>query len=835
MLFLFTTPLKKERLAVTLQSLLKIHPSAGVIVSGDRNDLDVSAILSIDPSLRQTVRHPTRGVKVLDIIATNLSRYYSEPIIVPPLHPDTPGQGAPSDHNGVVAIPHNNTSHTHRTKTTMNIRPLPESLLQVFEMNLKEQDFNLNSDLSADEMVHRYEKVTNELLGVTFPEKRIVFNPDDKPWFTQQLRALKRARMREYNKHGRSGKYLELLSAFNEKFRTEYCKYMNKMKLEVTEGTRGSIYPVIKKLARRPGDTPHMDSQLPGHVALNLSPAQSAELVAEHFSKISMELLPLDITKLPPNVQTFLHKDDSSVAPMLTVNEVHSRIRKAKKPRGLVSGDLPRKVVQRCAAVLSVPITTVFNQITRFAQFPKRWKIEHQIAIPKVYPPENEDDLRNIAKTPFVSKVYESFIGGWLLPVVKPYLDPGQCGLKGLSITHYLIKLLNFVHKTLDLRKPHAVLAACVDMSKAFNRVDHTLVIEDLYNMKTPAWLLKILFSYLSNRSMYLTYNGKRSSFKMLPGGGPQGAYLGGIIFIIKFNGAFLRPPIPRPLNGPISGAKAMKVKFVDDGTVAVSVDLKASLMEDNSTRPKPLNFHERTGHILPKEHNLLQYYLYDTELFAKKNNMVINKEKTKVISFTKSKKWDFPPELEFFDGTRVENISEAMLLGVIVNSDLKWDKNTSYICEKARKRIWILRRLMEFKLSTQEMFDVYIKEIRSVLELAVPVWHPGLTKSQITKIENIQKLAFKIILQKHYINYQQACIQLSALTLAERRENLCLKFAKKNLKSENSFFTKLEPNSNTRNPRNIVQNPKCNFRRYENSSIPYLARILNQNQKNLK
>ena len=75
----------------------------------------------------------------------------------------------------------------------------------------------------------------------------------------------------------------------------------------------------------------------------------------------------------------------------------------------------------------------------------------------------------------------------------------------------------------------------------------------------------------------------------------------------------------------------------------------------------------------------------------------------------------------------------------------------------------------MEFKLSTKELFDVYIKEIRSVLELAVPVWHPGLTKSQTNKIENVQNLAFKIILQKHYNNYQQACMQLSALTLAER------------------------------------------------------------------
>ena len=112
------------------------------------------------------------------------------------------------------------------------------------------------------------------------------------------------------------------------------------------------------------------------------------------------------------------------------------------------------------------------------------------------------------------------------------------------------------------------------------------------------------------------------------------------------------------------------------------------------------------------------------------------------MISLTKSKKWDFPPELDFSDGTRIENISETMLLGVIVSQDLKWDKNTSYICQKARKRLWILRRLMEFKLSPQELFDVYIKEIRSVLELAVPVWHPGLTKSQTNKIENVQNSA---------------------------------------------------------------------------------------------
>ena len=94
--------------------------------------------------------------------------------------------------------------------------------------------------------------------------------------------------------------------------------------------------------------------------------------------------------------------------------------------------------------------------------------------------------------------------------------------------------------------------------------------------MHTPSWLLRIVVSYLSNRSMILRYNGAVSSEKDLPGGSPQGAFLGGLIFIIKFNGAFLRPPIPRP------GSLSQTVKFVDDGSIGVSVDMKTCLEHDD-------------------------------------------------------------------------------------------------------------------------------------------------------------------------------------------------------------------------------------------------------------
>ena len=166
----------------------------------------------------------------------------------------------------------------------------------------------------------------------------------------------------------------------------------------------------------------------------------------------------------------------------------------------------------------------------------------------------------------------------------------------------------------------------------------------------------------------------------MLPGGGPQGAYLGGLIFIIKYNGAFLRPPVPRNIEGPVTKSKSEKVKYVDDGTVAVGINLKESVVPDPVDRARPYNYHERTGHVLPEENNLLQYYVWDTEEWVNENLMIVNKSKTKVISFTKSRKWDFPPELHFSDGSPIECVPEIKLLGVVVSEDLKWSKNTAYI-----------------------------------------------------------------------------------------------------------------------------------------------------------
>ena len=224
----------------------------------------------------------------------------------------------------------------------------------------------------------------------------------------------------------------------------------------------------------------------------NLSPTQSTKRLAECFSFIYQEFEPIGAENFPPWIKERLEigRNDRK-KPVLEEWQVYEKLRKAKKPNSLIPGDLPVKLVKEFTPELAKPVATMFNRITETAEYPRQWVVEHQLAIPKVFPPLSEDDTRNLAKTSFLSKQYESFIGDWIFPYVDPFIDPGQCGgLKGSSITPYLEKLLHFVHSYLDRNQPHAVLLVLVDLQKAFNRVSHQLVIEDLAAMHVPGWLL---------------------------------------------------------------------------------------------------------------------------------------------------------------------------------------------------------------------------------------------------------------------------------------------------------------------------------------------------------
>ena len=65
--------------------------------------------------------------------------------------------------------------------------------------------------------------------------------------------------------------------------------------------------------------------------------------------------------------------------------------------------------------------------------------------------------------------------------------------------------------------------------------------------------------------------------------------------------------------------------------------------------------------------------------------------------------------------------------------------------------------KILLFQSTSKQLIDAYVKEVRSLLELAVPVWHCSISKSQCQKIERVQKVAIRIILKENYQNYDRA------------------------------------------------------------------------------
>ena len=217
---------------------------------------------------------------------------------------------------------------------------------------------------------------------------------------------------------------------------------------------------------------------------------------------------------------------------------------------------------------------------------------------------------------------------------------------------------------------------------------------------------------------------------------------------------------------------------------------------------------------------------------------MVINEDKTKVMLFNQGRKYDFLPHIETESGEMLEVVDEVKLLGLVVRSDLSWRSNTENLCKKAYQRLWMLRNLKKFGANTAELLDVYNKQCRSVLELAVPAWTPGLNVTEVKQLERVQKTAFAIILGDGYRSYNHALQKLEAKSLEFRRTDICLTFGKKALKSEqfSKWFClnkESEPVINTRYSETKTVEKLMpvitRTRRYLRSPLPYLTNLLNQ------
>ena len=114
------------------------------------------------------------------------------------------------------------------------------------------------------------------------------------------------------------------------------------------------------------------------------------------------------------------------------------------------------------------------------------------------------------------------------------------------------------------------------------------------------------------------------------------------------------------------------------------------------------------------------------------------------VINFTDNYQFNTRMTL---NETLLNQVRETHLLGVVVNDSLTWHSNTDFIVKKAFKRMIMLHKLFEFNLPVEDMLEIFILYIRSILESSAVVWHSSITQGEEMEPERVQKLALRIIL----------------------------------------------------------------------------------------
>ena len=129
-------------------------------------------------------------------------------------------------------------------------------------------------------------------------------------------------------------------------------------------------------------------------------------------------------------------------------------------------------------------------------------------------------------------------------------------------------------------------------------------------------------------------------------------------------------------------------MKFIDDASQVAAINLKQSLMQDPVSRQRPLNYHERSMMVLKPEEDIVTQELDRFCEFINQNGFVINKKKCYAMVFSRSRKYDFPPEFSIGDSQLLEK-KEATILGL-----LDYGLSSQIYAGNLKFRKWLERQL---------------------------------------------------------------------------------------------------------------------------------------------
>ena len=361
------------------------------------------------------------------------------------------------------------------------------------------------------------------------------------------------------------------------------------------------------------------------------------------------------------------------------------------------------------------PLYFIFNHSLKQGIFPNDLKIAKVIPLYK----KDEDDIvsnyRPVSILPCFSKILERIMYNRLYDhlIQNNLLYHKQFGFqRGHSTEHAVVDLVDKILKGFD--QNNFTLGVFIDLSKAFDTVDHNILLQKLEYYGVKKSYLKWFKSYLSERKQGVSYPNGISKLKNIICGVPQGSILGPLLFLIYVNDLYLSSKL---LNF---------ILFADDTNLFLTGKNLKTLF---STMNKELN------------------YVTD---WLKANKLSINISKTQYILFMKPSQTDnIPlklPNLKI-DRSSIKRARSTKFLGVIIDEHINWKEHINLIKSKVSKNLGVMYKTKNF-LDQNCLKKLYFSFIHTYLNYCNMAWASNF-KTHLKKLYTTQRKASIIIMNK--------------------------------------------------------------------------------------
>jgi len=385
--------------------------------------------------------------------------------------------------------------------------------------------------------------------------------------------------------------------------------------------------------------------------------------------------------------------DDLSSIPNI-VEEVTNNFN-IKKAVGI--DKVPNKFIRLFSNELITPLSLIVKNIIQTASFPSSLKKGLVVPIPKAGK-ISTSNFRPITILNGFSRIIEKCIFTFYEATFVNSYGQNQFGFrKGSSTTLALIYALENVR--FHLKNPNNIgcLIIAIDLSKAFDCVNHKILVEKIQTHSNH--LAKLIYSYLENRSVSVCIDGVIGDSFELERGVPQGSCLGPALFNLYV--ADLSPRFPT----------TTLLKYADDITLLIPIT------EDHDA-------------------NIITEEILNIETWCEANKMAMNKQKTQMLPIMK-KGFNYKNE-SFAPCTTLK------LLGVTLDKNINFTEHFKSVCSIACRNIYILKSLKGI-CNNSELQTIFTSKICSIIEYSLPVV-PKISSDAQLLIQRIYKRCNKLI-----------------------------------------------------------------------------------------